>query len=54
MQQAIGMEPQNAFQDKHIKALVYLARIIHALVVNLILLVRQIFFKNLFEIFEKM
>ncbi len=37
MQLAIGTEPQNAYQDRHIKALVYLARIIHALVVSLIL-----------------
>ena len=45
MQQAIGMV-HYAFQDKHIKALVYLARIIHALVVrnflNLILKIKQI------------
>ncbi len=37
MQQLIGTEPQTVFQDKHIKALVYLAKIIHALVVSLIL-----------------
>jgi hypothetical protein len=53
MQQAIGMEPQTVFQDKHIKALVYLAKIIHALVVNLILFCSRLrkIIRNLFDNF---
>ena len=34
MQLVIGMDQAHVFQDKHIKDLVYLEKIIHALVVS--------------------